>query len=156
MSSNSRPNVPFLRQQRKFPQESQPLAVEIDRAYTDIANSMNVRVLGTFTSNVPIQSGETWYLNGIGYTGFRQLYTFTAAGNINHGIDTSAIFAFTKIYGTFTDGTNWYPLPYVATPSSNNQIELYVTPTDIVINSGPGTPPTISQGYVVLEYIANS
>ena len=148
--------TPFLRVQRLFPQEAQPLSVEVDRAYTDTANAMNARTLGLYTKNDSIQNGETWYQDGLKYQGFRQFYTFTAAGNIAHGINLSNIFAFTKIYGTFTDGTNWYPLSWTDVTAANNQINVYVTPTNIVITSGGGAPPSIQSGLIVLEWIVQS
>ncbi len=156
MSTNLRSQVPFLRVQRLFPQEAQALSVEIDRAYIDIANAVNSRMLGTFSSGFSTQNGETWYLNGLKYSGFRQFYPFTAAGSIPHGIKTDAITTFTKIYGTFTDGTNFYPLPYIDATAANNQISVSMTPTNIVITAGAGSPPTIVRGYIVLEYLTPS
>ena len=152
MSTNIPNQVPFLRQQRLFPQEPQALSVEIDRAYVDIASSVNNRTIGQYTSNNSIQTGETWYLNGLRYSGFRQLYTFTAPGNSIHNIAVGNIFAFTKIYGTFTDGTNWYPLPYVNTAAAN-QVQVIVTATQIQITAGGGAP-TISSGLIVLEWLS--
>lgn len=156
MSTNISNGVPFLRTQRLFPEESQPLSVEVDRAYTDIANATNVKTIGLFPENSPLQDGETWYFSGIKHQGLRQLYQFTAAGNIPHNINTSGITAFSRIYGTLTDGTNWYPLPYVDTVSSTNQVSVSVTPTNIVITVGGGSPPNITSGFVVLEWIVRS
>ncbi len=130
--------------------------MEVDRAYTDIASATNSRTLGLFTTNNPIQNGETWYQNGLKYQGFRQFYSFTSAGNIPHGINTSNIFAFTKIYGTFLNNTGtWYPLPYVDAASATSQVAVAVTSTDIAIVAGAGAPP-ITQGYVVLEWLSQS
>ena len=149
------PNAaPFLRVQRLFPRDAQPLSVEIDRAYTDIASSVNARMIGIFSTNSPIQNGEFWYSDGIRYQGNRQLYFVTGTGNIVHNIDTTIINGFTRIYGTFTDGTIWYPLPYVNAVATNNQISLTVTTTNIVITAGGGAPPTVSSGFVVLEWIS--
>jgi len=53
-----------------------------------------------------------------------------------------------------TDGTNWYPLPYVDVIAANNQINVIVTPTDIVITAGAGAPPVITSGWVILEWLA--
>ena len=156
MATNIPNQIPFLRQQRLFPQEAQPLSVEIDRAYVDIANAVNNRTIGAYASNNSIQTGDYWYLGGLRYSGFRQFYTFTAAGNIPHNINTSNIFGFTKITGTFTDGSIWYPLPYVDVNSAANQVILYVTSTNIVITRGGGSPPVIVSGFCVLEWLSNS
>ena len=156
MTTNIANQVPFLRQQRLFPQDSQALSVEIDRMYTDVANAVNNRSLAVYTSNQSTQNGDSWYLNGLRYAGFRQFYQFSAAGNIPHNINVSNIFAFVNIYGTFTDGTVWYPLPYVNVVAANNQVSVTVTATNIVITAGAGSPPSIVSGYCVLEWLSNS
>jgi hypothetical protein len=156
MSTNIPFQTPFLRVQRLFPQEAQPLSVEIDRAYTDIASAVNSRVLSLFTTNNPIQNGERWYLNGLRYQGFRQFYTFTSSGSFPHGINVSNIFAFTRIYGTGFDGTNWFPLPYVDPNAANSQISLSVSPTNIIIVAGAGASPTITRAFIVLEWLSNA
>jgi len=148
---------PYLRTQRSFPAENtQVLSVEVDRAYIDIAQKVNSRTVGTFPLNTPVVTGERWFLTGQpnSQQTLRQIYTFTAAGGIAHGITTTQIEGFTKIYGTFTDGTNWYPLPYVDVANANNQVNVYVSPTNIVITAGAGAPPAITSGIVVLEWLA--
>lgn len=155
MSSNIVNQVPFLRTSRNFPQDSQPLAVEINKSYVDIANSVNARVIGIFSENKPSLTGESWFLNSGRQQSFRQIYPFTAAGNIAHGINTSAISRFIRIYGMFTDGTSWYPLPYVDAAAANNQVSVKVTSTNIVITAGGGSPPSITSGVAVLEWLSN-
>lgn len=147
---------PYLRQQRTFPLDQQELTVEIDKTYIDIANKVNARTIGLFALGAQIVTGEQWYLRGSAQKQqtLRQIYTFTAAGSILHGISTSTISGFTKIYGTFTDGTNWYPLPYVDVTAANNQVNVYVSPTNIVITRGAGSPPAITSGFVVLEWLS--
>lgn len=149
--------APYLREQRSFPNDNiQALTVEIDRAYVDIAIKVNNRTIGLFPDNVPIGTGERWFLNGQTQRQqtLRQLYQFTAAGNIPHGINVAQIAGFTRIYGTFTNGTNWYPLPYVDDISATNQVNVIVTPTNIVITAGAGSPPAITSGFVVLEWLS--
>lgn len=148
---------PYLRVQRNFPTDKpQALAIELDRSYVDIANKVNSRTIGIFPVNFPISTGEAWYLSGPlqKQQTLRQTYQVTGAGNIAHGINFTGIAGFTRIYGTFTDGTNWYPLPYVSATAANNQVALSVTPTNIVITAGAGSPPTISSGFVVLEWLS--
>lgn len=154
MTTNIANQVAFLRTSRAFPEQAQPLSVELDKAYIDTANAMNVRTIGLFPTNSAAQTGETWFVTPTRQEGFRQLYTFTAAGNIAHGLDLNLIGGFTKIYGTFTNGTNWYPLPYVDVSSSTNQVNVIVTPTNITITAGGGSPPSITSGFVVLEWIS--
>lgn len=142
----------FLREQRTFPQEAQPLSVEMDRSYVEIANKINDRTIGFFATTYPSVTGEKWLINGVTYQGFRQLYTFTSSGNINHNLDIANMYTFTRSYGMFSDGTNWYPLPYVNATAVANQVQVIVTPTQIQITTGGGAP-AISSGFVVLEWI---
>lgn len=147
---------PYIRAQRNFPNDSlKTISVEMDRAYIDIADKINSRAIGIFAINFQIVTGEQWYLQGSNkkQQTLRQVYTFSSSSPIPHGITLSQISGFTKIYGTFTDGTNWYPLPYVD-PTITNQIGLKVTPLDIVITPG-GTAPSISSGIVILEWLSN-
>lgn len=156
MSSNVVNQAPFLRTSRNFPQEIQALAVEINKSYVDIANSVNQRTIGIFPANTQAITGEQWFVasgNQRQQT-LRKVFTFTAAGNIPHGISFTNLSGFTRIYGTFTDGSIWYPLPYVDVTSATNQVNVIVNSTNIVISSGSGTPPTISSGFLVLEWLS--
>lgn len=158
MATNIPNQAPFLRVQRLFPQEPQALSVEIDRMYTDVAASVNSRSLGLFTTNSPIQNGETWYYNGKKYQGLRKMFVITGTGNVPHGINTTNLAGFTRIYGTLKDNASgrFYPLPYVDATAANNQISIYVDATNIVITAGGGAPPTVNSGYVVIEWISQA
>ena len=103
---------PYLRQQRNFPSDNaQALTIEIDRAYIDIASKVNARSIGLYGLNFPMVTGDQWFLTGQSTKQqvLRQLYTFTAVGNIAHGINFTSVSQITgRSYGSFTDGTNWY------------------------------------------------
>ena len=148
---------PYLRQQRNFPTDSmQALGVELDKSYIDIAQRVNDRTIGIFPENYSASTGEAWYLSGSSkkQQTLRRVYPITGAGNYSHGINTSQIAGFTKIYGTFTDGNVWYPIPYVNVVAANNQVSITVTSSNIVITAGGGAPPTITSGWVILEYLS--
>lgn len=155
-------NTNFLRTSRNFPKEINQLTVEIDKSYVDIANVVNNRTIGTFPISKPAITGESWFINdsngqSIGkQQTLRQVYQFTAAGNISHGINFSNIVGFTAIYGTFTDGSSWYPLPYVDTTNVGNQVSVSVSSTNIVITAGGTSPPSITSGLIVLEWLSNA
>ena len=154
MSVNVINQAPYLRATRSFPEDIQPLVVEINRSYVDIASKVNDRIIGLFPTNRPAITGEAWFYDkNQRQQTIRQVYLITGAGNIPHNIDLNQIGGFTRIWGTFTNGTNWYPLPYVDVVAANNQVNVIVTPTNIVITAGGGTPPTISSGFVVLEWL---
>ena len=151
----SAPNQsPFLRTSWQFPYDNaQALAVQVDRAYIAIANSVNSRIVGSFPSNSSIASGETWFLGGLRYSGIRQIYPFTTTGNIPHGLNFSSIGQFTKPSGSFTDGTNWYGAIYGSNTAIAAQVSFYITPTNIVVLAG-ASAPTIVSGTIILEWVS--
>ena len=151
--------VAFLRTSRDFPEDLEQLSIECDRSYIDIAGAVNARTIGIFPTNRPAITGESWFVkNNQRQQTFRRVYPFTGPvpAPIPHGINTTTIAGFTKIYGTFTDGTNWYPLPYVTTTMAvGSQVSVFVTPTNIVITAGGGgAQPVIVSGWCVLEWMS--
>jgi len=154
--STSLVNVdPYLRMHWHFTDDKQ-LFTELARTMNEVAIVVNMRTIGTFPSNRPAITGEDWFVRGGNQRQqtLRRVYPFTSAGNIVHGINLKTIGGFTKIYGTFTDGTNWYPLPYVDVVSATNQVNVVVQSANIVITAGGGSPPSISSGFVVLEWLS--
>ena len=159
MTTNLQQN-PYLREQRDFPpNDPKSLAVQIDRAYIDIAQAVNNRTIGIFALNAQLVTGKSWYLQGSSaeQQTLRQLYAINGSGSFPHGINLSNIAGFTRIYGTFTDNedttlSNWYPLPYVDITDITNQVLLQVTQTDIIVTAGSGA--TIVSGWVVLEWLS--
>lgn len=155
MSSNISNQVAYLRTTREFPEDPKQLSVELNRSYVDIAQNVNSRTIGLFSVNKSSVNGENWFLSGNKKReGQRQVYQFTAAGNIAHGLNLSTI-TIVRIYGTFTDGSAFYPLPLVNVVSATNQVSVTVDGTNIVITAGAGSPPSISSGIVVLEWVTN-
>ncbi len=155
MSGNVFNQTPFLITSRSFPETLQDLSIESDKSYIDIANAVNMRTIGIFTSNKPSPSGEQWfYAKAKKQQGFRQIYYFTTTANIPHGINVGFISRFTRCYGEWTDGINWYGLINGSSVIIPGQISFYVTPTDIVFNVGAGIPFPLTSGIVVLEWIS--
>lgn len=154
MTANVQNANSFLPNTRSFPRDAETLSEELSKTYLDIATQVNARTLGTFGYSA-VLTGETWYLTGSNNKKqtYRKVFKVTGAGNIAHGINISNIAGFTRIYGTFTNGTNWYPLPYVDVVAANNQISISITSTNIVITAGAGAPPAITSGTVILEWL---
>jgi hypothetical protein len=145
---------PYMRTTREFPEEMHKLTVEVNKAWLDTAKAVNERTIGLYPTTRPAITGNSYFFSlNLRQQSIRQVYQFTAAGSIPHGINTTQIWGFASITGTFTDGTNWYPLPYVSETGATNQISIQVTPTNIVITAGAGAPPTITKGIVILEWI---
>lgn len=150
-------NSPYLRTTRDFPSDPQALSMELNKMYIDISNATNSRTVGLFPTNKAAITGEEWFLTGSRQQTLRQVYQFTSFSsplNIPHGINLSQISNFTRIYGTAFDGTNYYPLPYVDVTAANNQINIVVGPTNITITAGAGSPPAITSGLIVLEWLS--
>lgn len=122
--------------------------------YVDVAQKVNARTVGTFSVNRPSTTGESWFITSERLQTQRQLYPITTAGPYPHGIDLSQILGFSRIFGTATDETNWYPLPYVSTDAAE-QIQVVVDPDNIIITAG-GSAPAIQSGYIVLEWIVRT
>lgn len=156
MSSNVVNQVAYLQTTRIFPKDPELLVVELGKSYLDIATTVNTRVISIFPTRRPAISGEEWFLrNNQKQQGFRQVYPITGTGSYPHGINIATIGGFTKIYGTFTDGSFWYTLPWVSVVAANAQINVFVNATNIVITGGGGAgQPVIVSGFVVLEWIS--
>ena len=148
---------PFLREQRQFPNDDlRELSNQTDHAYIDIAQKMNSREIALYATNFQVMTGQSWYLSGGNQRqqALRQIYQFTAAGNIIHGINWATVsFISPNSYGTFTDGTNWYGAIYASSVVIAGQVSFYVTPTDIVILRDAGAP-TITSGIINLEWVS--
>jgi hypothetical protein len=150
MSSNT---APFLRTSWQFPDDNpQALSVQIDRAYVAIANNVNARVIGTFPDNIPVNNGKAWFVSGIRYESQQQIFSFTAATSIPHGINTQTIRFFGNCFGSYFDGTNWNGLIFGSSTAIAGQNSFYITPTNIVIIAGAGAPAIVS-GVVCLEWV---
>lgn len=154
MSANITNQVAYLRTSRTFPTDIEQLSVEANKAYLDTANAINVRIIGIFPVNRPAITGESWFLTNRRQQSLRQVYAFTTTASITHALNFDQIDRFSRTFGEFTDGTNWYGL----IPGSNvaiiGQISFYITPTQIVFLTGAGAP-ALTVGTIVLEWLSD-
>ena len=149
-------NTSFLRNTRDFPEDLNGLSIEIDKAYVDIAQAVNSRVIGTFAVNKYTTTGEEYFIIGNRkQQTFRRLFTFSTIASIPHNINFDRIYGISKAYGSFTDGTNWYGLIFGSNRSIIGQISFYLDPTNIVFLTGGGTTPFLTQGSLVIEWISD-
>lgn len=152
---------PYLPRQKSFPNEINKLSIASDKAYVEISQRVNERIIGVFGTNFQMITGESWFLTGEPRRRqtLRQVYEFgsIAAGTclsppILHGITN--IVQFTRIYGTvITDFPDYRPIPYASTSPTSN-IALRVTPTEISICADVLSPNIVS-GLVVLEWLSD-
>ena len=163
MTSNIVNQVAFLRTSRDFPEDTKALNSELNKAYIDIANTVNDRTIGIYPINRPAVTGEAWFINkDRKQQTLRQVYTFTTTADINIGFKLSRISQISKnTYGSFTDGTSWYGLIYASSVAIAGQLSFYVTvngastTSDVIkIVSGAGAP-TLTSGVIVLEWLSN-
>ena len=157
MSFNIINKVAYLRTSRDFPKELEDLSLEINKAYIDIANVVNARTIGIFPTNASAITGESWFFNNQRQQSLRQLYNIVIVGGvpqpITHNLNLSLISRFTRCFGEFTDGTNWYGLIHGSNVAIAGQISFYITPANIVFLTGGGQP-AITNGQVVLEWLS--
>lgn len=150
--------TPYLRTSRSFPEDLHDISIEINKAYIDIANAVNQRTIGLFSINKPGATGEAWYYGmNEKHQGLRKIFLFTMItdmATIPHGLNFSDINMFSRNYGEYTDGTNWYGLISATSVAIAGQISFYVDPTNIVFRVGAGAP-TSTSGVVVLEWLSN-
>lgn len=148
-------NGVYLPTTQYFPEDFQAFREYLTFVYSDIARRLNDKEIALYDL-VELLTGEQWFdpnNTQIKRLAFRKVFEFSDANlNFAHGI--TGIVLCTHIYGSFTDGTNFYPLPYVSATAIANQIQVDVTATNVVVTKGGGAP-AITNGVVILEYLKN-
>ncbi len=156
MTTNVANRSPYLRTSRMFPDDSpQALSVEITKSYIDIANIVNQRTIGNY-STVQSVTGNTWYIQGGTFKQqtFRKAFTFTTTAAIAHAITNVMPGDYINCYGSYTDGTDNFGLFFGSSVAIAGQITFYVTATQIIFLVGAGAP-ALSSGKIVLEWLTN-
>ena len=152
MSSNIANTVAYLRTSRDFQKDPETLVRDVSKAYIDTANAVNVRTIGIFSTNKSSINGESWYLTSQKQQGFRQIYAFTSFASIPHGLDLTEIDRFVRLFGAYTDGTNWYGILGGTNVALAGQVVFYIDQMSIVFLSA-GAPP-VTRGTVVIEWLS--
>jgi hypothetical protein len=125
----------------------------LQSSHTEMANAVNNRTISTYDL-VEIQNGNQFFSDQPQKKrqAFRKVFQVSDANlTFNHNITGAVIFY--KISGGGTNGTIFFPLPYVSTTLAN-QIQLDVTSTQVIVTKGGGAP-AITSGIIVLEYLKN-
>lgn len=143
---------------RNYELDDASLRSALARDYLSIASAVNFKTNGIFET-IETQTGEQFF--SITDIQSRKRYVFRkcfivpaiasgATWTIPHGI--TVLQQFVHIYGVCsTDIVDYRSLPY-ASVTANANIELTITPTDVVINNGAASP-NITEGVVILEYV---
>lgn len=152
INSNQTPGS-FLQISQRFSEQEDQRLIQHTQLQSDTARYLNTREIATYDL-VMIQTGQQWFNPAstmIKRYGFRQVYQVSDASlTITHGIPNLTLC--TYIGGGFTDGTLFYPLPYVSAVSVANQIQINVSATQIIVTKG-GAAPAITSGVIVLEFL---
>lgn len=154
MTANLFNQVPYLRTSREFPDDPKKLILELNKSYLDTANAVNNRTIGIFTTNNPVVTGESWFINNSQRNqSIRRVYTFTTTAAINHGINVVTPTQFSRCFGDYTDGTNSYGLFWATSVAIAGQITFYLTSTQIIFVVGGGAP-ALTSGKITLEWLS--
>ena len=142
----------FLPNNTTYSEKNDQYLIQVTNQNALTSNTVNLREIAVYDL-LEILNGQLWFSADAQTKRpcFRQVYSISSKTNFNHGITGETLF--TRIYGGATDGTNYFPLPYVSSNPAN-QIGLSVTPTQVVFDSG-GSSPAITNGVIVLEYLKN-
>ena len=153
MSTPVSNKTPYVRTYRKFPEDPKNLVIELTRGWIETANAINNRVIGIVSTD-PTVTGKAYYFNGQKFQSISQLFPISNSSlTINHGISNFSQMVVQT--GWFTDGTIWYPLPYVDVTNVTNQVKVSTTSSQILVVKG-ATAPSISSGFVLLEWLQSS
>jgi len=153
MNPNVFNQAPYLRVQRNFPaNDMKELCLQLDKGYIDTASAVNLRTIGIFPTRRPAITGNSYYLTGTKQQSLLQMFVFEAAGSEPHNIKNFADIQFPALYGGFTDGTMWYPLPWVDVVNANRQITINVDAVNVNLIRGLAAP-VIQRALIILEWI---
>lgn len=148
--------MPFLPNSRVFPEDLEQLSFEVNKTYVDTANCVNSRTIGIFTTNKASVNGENWFLTNQKQQALRQVFSFgtvAAGASLSIPYQLNGLSQFCKIYGTcITNTPDYRPLPY-ASVTANANVELKVTPSNIVISVGAASP-NVTSGIIILEWLS--
>jgi hypothetical protein len=153
MTTNVVNQTPYLRDQREYPEDPKLLALEVNKTYIDIANSVNDRTIAVYPTNRPAITGNKWYIGGKVYQSLRKVFSFTSTTSIDHGINLNTAFSVGQGFGSYTDGTAWYGLVFGTSVAVAGQIGFYLSDTQIIFTLGAGAP-ALTDGLITIEWLS--
>lgn len=136
-----------------------------------MSTNVNLKDTGYYPTQEFV-NGQLFYPNtdnnsaSPGKPAYRQVYrttvNFGALPNnatpkgVDHGITMTPGFTFTRIYGCATNPTTqiFIPIPYTSAGATNNEnLELYVDSTQVVVTSGGFDYSGYTTTYIIVEYL---
>lgn len=137
------------------PKDWDEFQIKFTEIYQLIANAVNTREISIYNSEETF-TGKLFYTTGnaqVFRPVYRKSYNFSDASlTFSHGINDLEIVIEWKGGGRDNAG-NYFPIPFVDTIAIGNQIKVDIIGSNIVVTKGGGTPPTISDAYLTLEYL---
>ena len=144
-------------------QEFKQLIIQLYQYINSMAIAVNIKDSGYYIQQefvngqlFPVTNASMATASSDGRQVFRLLINFGPLPNNSttstpHGINTTSLFTFTRIYGAASDpvGLNFIPLPYAAASTS---IELKINATNVVITT-TSNRSNFTQSWVVVEYL---
>ncbi len=169
-SLNGNPNS-FIRENYIFPEDNfEEYDVKLRQYLNIMAAAVNTKDSGLYTDE-EIVTGQQFFPiystdnnSSLNYRNvFRKVIDFGALPDnttktVAHGITTTEDFSIVKIYGTATDpGATTLnlaiPLPFVSNVPPNDNVQLGMDDTDIIVITNSNTYIAFIRTFVVVEYI---
>lgn len=152
--------VAFLRTSREFPEDLGQLAIEVNKAYIDVANTVNARTIGVYPVNRPAITGNSYFFSNQRQQSKRQVYSFTTTADIELGFKIANISQFVCSYGQYVSGTSTYGLIFATTVAIGGQISFYFavnagsTTSDSIKFVVDGAAPALTSGTIIVEWLS--
>jgi len=151
----------------EFPKDDGKLLETLTLIYKRIAQSVNTKEGGLFSLQELFSSQQYFTLGNPQQ--FRNVYRkvfdmvslnggpIAAGATVTAAHSITGIVAPTHIYGGATNSdapVKFIPLPYVSATVVTDQVQIYMTSTNVVLVNG-ATQTDLTQAYVVCEYLKN-
>ena len=148
-----------------FPTEQQKFLETLTLLYKRIANCVNTKEGGLFSLQELFDS-QQYFIQG-NPNNFRNVYRkvfdmvnlnggpIGAGATATFAHNITGIVAPTHIYGGATNSdvpVKFIPLNYVSATVVTDQVQIYLTPTNVVLVNG-ATQTALTQAYIVAEYV---
>lgn len=148
-----------------FPRDQEKFLEALTLLYKRIANSVNTKEGGLFSLQ-ELYDSQQYFIPTQPNT-FRNVYRkvfdmvtlnggpIAAGATATFAHNIVGIVAPTSIYGGATNSdapVKYIPLPYVSATLVTDQVQIYLTPTNVVLVNG-ATQTALTQAYIVAEYV---
>lgn len=150
-----------------FPKDKDKFLETITLAYKTIAQSLNNKEGGLYSLQ-ELYNSQLYFTQGNPQI-FRNVYRkvfdvvdknggpIVAGTTVSFPHNISGLLYPTHIYGAATNSdapAKYIPLPYVSATVVTDQVQIYLTSTNVVLING-ATQTALTQAYIVAEYLKN-